>query len=76
MQASITLPDDLQIQLDAAARAEGKTVDQLTAEVLERHFAHRSLERFKRDGEMRRRGMSDEQVERIVDQAITEVRGR
>ena len=76
MQASITLPDDLQSQLDAAARAEGKTVDQFTAEVLQRHFARRSLERFKRDGDIRRRGMSEEQVQRVVDQAITEVRGR
>lgn len=74
MHASITIPDELQTQIEALAQAEGKTVDELTAEVLQRHLDRRSLERFRRQAESRRQGMSDEQVQAIVEQAIAELR--
>jgi hypothetical protein len=58
------------------ARAEGKTVDELATEALERDLARRSLERFSREGEQRRRGMSNDQVEAAVQKAVHDVRGR
>lgn len=74
MASQVNLPEDLQSQMEAAARAEGKTVDELAAEVLQHHLAQKSLERFQRQGDARRRGMCDEQIENIVEQAIIEYR--
>jgi hypothetical protein len=59
-----------------AARAEGKTIDQLATEALQRELARRTLNRLRSQGELRRRGMTDEQVKSAVEQAIAEVRER
>ena len=56
------------------AQAEGKTVDEFATEALERELARRSFEKIKLEAEARRRGMSEEEVERTVDKAITEYR--
>jgi hypothetical protein len=56
------------------AQAEGKTVDELATEALQQALSRRSFEKIKRDAESRRRGMSDEDVDRSVERAITEYR--
>lgn len=56
------------------AEAEGKTVDELATEALKRDLARRTLDRFQRQAEVRRRGMSDEDVEATVDRAVQESR--
>jgi hypothetical protein len=66
MELTISLPDELQGQVEAAALAEGKTMDELAAELLQRHLDRRSLERFKQRGDLRRQGMSDDQVQNVV----------
>lgn len=71
---NVTLPDDLLERVQARATAEGKSVDDLAAEAVNRLLAERSLARFKREGERRSRGMSDEQVNDAVNQAIREAR--
>jgi Ribbon-helix-helix protein, copG family/Protein of unknown function (DUF2800) len=63
-------------ELEAEAAAEGKTVDELAEDALRRHIDRQTLERFKREANQRRRGMTDAQVDEIVDRAIREVRGR
>jgi hypothetical protein len=56
------------------AQAEGKTVDELATEALQQALSRRSFEKIKREAESRRRGMSDEDVDRSVERAITEYR--
>ena len=56
------------------AEAEGKTVDELTTEALQRELARRTFERAKREGETRRLGMTDDDVERTVEKAVQEYR--
>ena len=70
----IKLPDDLRQAVESAAQADGKTVDNLTVEALEKHLGRRGLERLRREAERRRRSLTDDQVEGIVEQAIAEVR--
>ena len=74
MAANVTLPDDLLQRVQARATAEGKSVDDLAAEAIDRLLAERSLARFTREGDRRRRGMSDDQVNDLVNQAIRETR--
>ena len=52
------------------------SVDELASEALQRELGRLSLERFKRQGDSRRRGMSDEEVERTVVEAVDDVRAR
>jgi len=56
------------------AEAEGKTVDELSQEAIKRHLAQKSLERFKREADVRRGNKTDEEVEAIVDRAVKESR--
>jgi hypothetical protein len=56
------------------AEAEGKTVDELATEALQRELARRSFEKIKREAEARRGGMTDDEVDSTVERAITEYR--
>lgn len=67
-------PEELVAQAHAAAEADGKTVDEVASEVLQRHLTYRALDRFKREAELRRRGRSDDQIEQLVERAIDDVR--
>ena len=74
-QKNIAIADtELLERAEKAAQAAGITVDELTAEALEKELARRSFEKIKREAESRRRGMTDEQVETTVEGAITEYR--
>ena len=68
------VPPALLAQAEAAAQQEQISLDELAVAALQRHIARRSLERFRREGEMRRRGMTEEQAESFVDQTIHEYR--
>lgn len=72
LQASV--PPALLARAQAVAQREQISLDDLAAEALQEHIARRTLERFRHEGETRRRGLSDQQVESIVDQAIHEYR--
>ena len=56
------------------AQAEGKTVHEIATEALKRDIARRWLERNKREAQLRRGNMTDEEVEAIVEHAIQESR--
>jgi hypothetical protein len=71
---NVTVPEELLAQARAAATAEGKTVDELTAEALKKHIAQRTLARLRRQAEAESRGMSEEQIEGVVARAIRECR--
>lgn len=73
---NVAIAPDLLERAGKVAQAEGKTVDELATEALQRELARRTLDRCRSQGELRRRGMSDEQVESTVEQAVHEARGR
>ena len=63
--------------LDRAARAaeqSGQTLDEFTAQALEQELARRSFQRVKREAQVRRGSMTDEQVEETVARAVQEYR--
>lgn len=56
------------------ARAEGKTIDELTTEAVKRDVARRWLEKTKREAAIRRGNMTDDEVNDIVETAIQQSR--
>ena len=71
---NVAIAPELLAQADKVARAEGKTVDEFTAQAVQREIARRTLERLRPQGEQRRLGMTDEDVERTVERAVQESR--
>lgn len=60
----------------AAKEAEqsGQSLNELTTEALERELARRSFQRLKRSTEIRRRGLSEADIEERVERSIQEYR--
>jgi hypothetical protein len=56
------------------ARSEGKTVDELTTEAVKRDVARRWLDKNKREAQLRRGNMTEDEVEAVVGKAIQESR--
>ncbi|MEP6717006.1 MAG: hypothetical protein ABJC09_15660 [Terriglobia bacterium] len=50
MNLTISLPDDLQAKLQAAAEADGKSVADVYTEAAERYIAHRDLDELGKRG--------------------------
>ena len=65
---------DLLERYQEIARSEGKTVDELTTEAVKRDIARRWLEKNKREAALRRGNMTDDEVDSVVEKAITEYR--
>ena len=76
MQKNVAIEPELLERVGKVALAEGKTIDELTAEALKRDLARRSLERVSRQADKRRRGMTDQEVEAVVEKAVHSARGR
>lgn len=70
------LPDDLRAAVEAAARADGKSVDEVAIAALQLGMGQRALDRLNRRTDMRRAGKSDEEIDEIVGSAIHQMRGR
>jgi hypothetical protein len=70
------LPDDLRSAVEAAAQADGKSVDEVAIAALKRGLGQRALDRLNRRAEVRRAGKTDEEIIEIVGSAISEARGR
>jgi hypothetical protein len=70
------LPDDLRAAVEAAARADGKSVDEVAIAALKLGMGQRALDRLNCRTEVQRAGKSDEEIEDIVASAIQQVRGR
>ena len=69
-----SFPPALLARAEEAAQQDHVSLDEFAAEAFQRQLARRMLERFKREGELRRRGMTDEEVENTVEQAVHEHR--
>ncbi len=67
---TITLPADLYQRVEQEAQSEGKTADEVAIEAVKRELARRWLERTRREAEIRRGSMTDEEVEAAVDTAV------
>lgn len=73
---SIAVPDAVYERVQQIAAAEGTTVDQLATKAIERELARRWLDRVGREGDLRRGGMGDAEVEAVVERAVQESRNR
>ena len=73
---NVTIAPELLERAGKVAQDKGVSVDELASEALQRELGRLSLERFRRQGDSRRRGMSDEGVERSVEEAVDDVRAR
>jgi hypothetical protein len=75
---NLHIPDDLLSAVNEAANAEGKTTDELAADVLQRYLAHRKLEELGKYGreQSRRRGYTEADVPRLIAESRRENRGR
>ena len=71
---NIAIEPELLDRAGKVAEAEGKTIDEIATEALRRDLARRTLDRMKGAAEARRRGMSDADVETVVQTAIEESR--
>ena len=73
-QKTINLPDDVYERVQRQATEEGKTVDELAAEFVQKQLAHAALDRLSRKAERARGNMTEEEVEAVVDRAVKESR--
>ena len=73
-RSTVTLPDDVFERVREQAQGEGVTVGEPAVEAVQSHLAHRTPERLKRQRETRRRGMTEEEVESLVEKAVHESR--
>ena len=73
---NVTIAPELLERAGKVAQDKGVSVDALASEALQRELGRLSLERFKRQADSRRRGMSNEEVERTVEEAVDDVRAR
>lgn len=67
---NVAIAPDLLEQADRLAQAEGKTVDEFASQALRREIGRRTLEKIRTQGDARRRGKTDEEVEALVDDAV------
>jgi hypothetical protein len=72
--ANIKLPGQLLAQAQAIAQQEGKSVDDLATEAVDKLVKDRHWERMKREANQRRGSMTDEQVQEYVDKVIHDYR--
>jgi len=68
MAAAITLPNDLQMQLEEIAHEEKKTVPEIVQEAAERYIAHRHLDQLSLRGVARAKklGLSERDIPRLI----------
>ena len=70
--ANIRLPDDLFLQAQRIAQAEGKTADDIATEAVKRYIARRLIAHLKRDENSS--GMTEEQEIEVSTTAVHDYR--
>jgi len=73
-EKNIALADDVLERVREQAQAEGKTADEVVEQAVQRELARKAFERIRREAEIRRGGMTDEEVDRTVEKAVHEWR--
>ncbi len=74
MAATLQIPDDLMKRAEESAAAAGESVEQFTAEAVQREILRRFWTRNKTEATLRRGNMTDDQVDAVVDRAVQEDR--
>ncbi len=76
---NVRVPEELLAQMQTAAGEKSKSADKLITDALKRYLANEWMDTLEREGQESRRQLglkTDDDVERYVDKAITEHRGR
>ncbi len=73
-EKNVAIEPELFDRIAQEAAAEGKTADDLANEAARRYMARRWLDRTKREAQIRRGNMTDEEVEAVVEKAVRESR--
>jgi hypothetical protein len=75
---NLHIPDDLLTAVNETADADGNTTDEIAADALRRHLAHRKLEELGKYGreQSRRLGYTEADVPRLIAESRRENRGR
>jgi hypothetical protein len=73
-EKNIALAEDVLERVREQAQAEGKTADQVVEQAVQRELARKAFERIRCEAEIRRGGMTDEEVDRTVEKAVHEWR--
>jgi hypothetical protein len=73
-EKNIALAEDLLERVREQAQVEGKTAEELVEQAVQRDLARRASERIRREAEIRRRGMTDDEVDSTVEKAVHEWR--
>ena len=78
MEKNVSLPEELLAAAAEAARAEGRTADEVIAEATRRYLSRERMDRLVGRNERRARdlGIGESDVPRIVKEYRTEQRGR
>jgi hypothetical protein len=71
---NVAIEPELFDRIAEEAAAEGKTADDLANEAARRYMARRWLDRTRREAEVRRGNMTDDEVETVVDKVVQESR--
>lgn len=71
---NVAIEPELFDRIAEEAATEGKTADDFANEAARRYMARRWLDRTKREAEVRRGNMTDDQVETVVEKAVQESR--
>jgi hypothetical protein len=76
-QNNVHIPDDLLSAVNAVTMADGKTTDEIAADVLRRYLAHRQLEELGQYGreQSSRLGYTEADVPRLMAESPREYRG-
>jgi predicted transcriptional regulator len=69
-QIAINLPDEVVERVRREAQTEGRSVDELAEEALNRHLAKKFLERNSIEAAIRRGNKTEEECDEIIAQAI------
>ena len=76
---NVRVPEELLARMKASAQEKGKSMDELVTDAMTRYLANEWMNTLEREGQQLRRQLglkTDDDVERYVDKAITEQRGR
>jgi len=71
---NVAIEPELFDRIAEEAAAEGKTADDFANEAARRYMARRWLDRTRREAEVRRGNMTDDQVETVVEKSVQESR--
>jgi hypothetical protein len=71
---NVAIEPELFDRIAEEAAAEGKTADDFANEAARRYMARRWLVRTRREADVRRGNMTDDQVETVVEKAVQESR--